>query len=129
MKSSVALFGQAEKGVFDKPYFLKTLDQLMDFLGQAPEDSLGLGFAIQALMYERPLIFFRVEEEGFSIEDYYSGFKKLAQKEHIGQIDALCLPGVGDTEILEKAEPLCHIHKSVIILTEKDFYDFLTTKH
>ena len=127
MKTCVALFGQAEKGVYDKPYFLQSLPQLIDILGQAPEESLGLGFAVQALMYERALIFFRVKEEGFSVEDYFLGFKRLAQKENMGTIDALCLPGVGDDQIIEKAEPLCHLHKSVIILTEKDFYDFLTT--
>lgn len=126
MKSSIALFGEAEKGVFQKPYFPQSLPELIDTFGLPPEASQGLDFAVQALMYQRGVIYFRVEEEGFSKNDYMMGFKKISQKEKIGKIDAICLPGVGDAEIIEKVEPLCHLHKSFIILTEKDFYDYLT---
>jgi len=54
------------------------------------------------------------------------GLKELARKGKIGTIDAICLPGVGDTEIIDQTEPLCYLHKSIVITTEKDFYDYLT---
>ena len=122
----VALFGEAEKGEFKKPYTLKVLPQLVDLLGNPPRDSEGLFFAIQALLYEREIIYFRVEEEGFSKEDYFSGLNYLRNREKEKRVDALCLPGVGDREILDSSSPICEIHRSHLITTEKDLYDYLT---
>ena len=59
MKNLIALFGESEKGRFHYPYFCKSLYQLADIFGNPPKDSLGLAFAIQALMYERFVIYFR----------------------------------------------------------------------
>jgi hypothetical protein len=123
MRRIVALFGEAEKGQFKKPYILHELPQLIDFLGNPPEGSEGLFFAIQALLYKREIIYFRVREEGFSLADYITGFKYLKAAK---QLNALCLPGVGDPEIFEASHPLCEFHKTHIITTEKDLYDYLT---
>src|SRR5690242_2169149 len=98
MRHTIALFGESEKGEFKKPYILHELPQLIDFLGNPPEGSVGLFFAIQSLLYKREIIYFRVEEEGFSRGDYMIGFKYL---EPLKQLHALALPGVGDIEILE----------------------------
>lgn len=127
MRSSIALFGEAEKGMFQKAYLLDNLPMLVDTLGQAPANSRGLEFAIQALLYKRLILYFRVEEEGFSKNDYMQGLKELARKEKVGAVDAIYLPGVGDREIIDQTEPLCYLHKSIVITTEKDFYDYLTT--
>lgn len=124
MRHTVALFGESEKGQFKKPYILHELPQLIDLLGHPPAESQGLFFAIQALLYKRELIYFRVQEEGFSRSDYMIGFKHL---EDLQQLNALCLPGVGDAEILEASQRLCEIHKSHIISTEKDLFDYLTS--
>ncbi len=124
MRSIIALFGESEKGQFKKPYLVHELPELIDCLGNPPQESEGLFFAIQALLYKREVIYFRVREEGFSRADYMNGFKYLRG---VKQVNALCLPGVGDAEILEASYPICELHKSQIITTEKDLYDYLTS--
>jgi hypothetical protein len=122
MRHTIALFGESEKGQFQKPYIVHELPQLIDLLGNPPRESEGLFFAIQALLYKRELIYFRVEQEGFSISDYMVGFKYL---EKVETLSALCLPGVGDPMILEASAPLSELHKSHLISTEKDLFDYL----
>jgi hypothetical protein len=125
MKQIIALFGEAEKGAFKVPHILHQLPQLMDLLGNPPADSEGIFFAVQSILYNRQLIYFRVPEEGFSREDYFAGFQYL--KEKTKQLNALCLPGVGDPDILQASEGICHLHKSFLITNQKDLYDFLTS--
>lgn len=127
MKQIVALFGEAEKGAFKTPHVLNQLPQLVDLLGNPPGDSEGLFFAIQAILYNRDIIFFRVAEEGFSRLDYISGLKYLEDRQKIKNVNALCLPGVGDPEILSAFEGVCQLHKSFLITNQKDLYDFLTS--
>lgn len=125
---SVALFGEAEKGEFRKPYFCRTLSQLVEYLGNPPAESAGLYYAVQALLYDRNLIFFRVEQEGFSQLDYLQGFRLLEDRDIIQQLAAICMPGVGDIEIIKATQPVCKLHHSILITTESDLYDFLTEK-
>lgn len=127
MKQIIALFGEAEKGAYKTPHLLKHLPQLVDSLGNPPGHSEGLFFAVQAILYNREIIFFRVAEEGFSRIDYMNGFKYLADREKVKKVDALCLPGVGDPEILASSETICHLHKGLLITNQKDLYDFLTS--
>lgn len=124
MRSVVALFGEAERGQFKTPHVLKEMPQLIDLLGNPPPESEGLFFAIQALLFQRELIYFRVEEEGFSHSDYFTGLKYL---ETVKNLHALCMPGVGDPQILDASQNLCHIHKSLLITNQKDLYDYLTS--
>ncbi|HEY4254788.1 MAG TPA: hypothetical protein VGM34_00390 [Chlamydiales bacterium] len=126
MRHVVALFGEAEKGQFHIPYYLKELPQLVDLLGHPPEESNGLFFAIQSLLFERELIFFRVENEGFSVADYFNGLKVLENKEKTQKLHAICLPGVGDSKLLKASQSVCELHRSFLITTEKDLYDYLT---
>lgn len=128
MKQTIALFGEAEKGAFKVPHLLRKLPQLLDLLGNPPSDSEGLFFAIQALLYNRDLIFFRVTEEGFSSPDYLNGLKYLEDRQKVKKVNALCLPGVGDPGILAASEGVCQIHKSFLITNQKDLYDFLTSQ-
>jgi len=126
---TIALFGEAQRGHFRTAYFCKTLEELREHLGEPPtENCLGLSFAVQALLFKRNVIYFRVHEEGFSTQDYLSGLDFLIQKEQFPEIAALCLPGVGNTEIIEATIPICHLHKSFLIFTEKDFYDYITDR-
>ncbi len=125
MKQVIALFGEAEKGAFKIPHKFDRLPQLVDSLGNPPGDSEGLFFAVQAILYNRDVIFFRVAEEGFSKIDYMSGLKVL--KDQVQRLSALCLPGVGDPEILAAFEGVCHLHKSFLITHQKDLYDYLTS--
>lgn len=126
MRHKIALFGEAEKGQFKTPYFLKEIPQLMDLLGNPPEESLGLFFAIQALLFQRELIYFRVEEEGFSLQDYISGLRYL-EENRSNQLHAICMPGVGDPEIIDFSHNALQIHNSFLITNEKDFYDYLSS--
>ena len=127
MRRVVALFGEAEKGKFKQPHRVVELPQLVETLGNPPPESEGLFFAIQALLYQRELLYFRVAEEGFSQIDYFQGLIYLQQKSQAGEINALCLPGVGDEKILEACHQVCQIHKSLLITNEKDLYDYLTS--
>lgn len=123
----IALFGESEKGAFKTPHILNALPQLVDLLGNPPPESEGLFFAVQAILYHRDILFFRVAEEGFSHIDYMSGLKYLNDREKVKKVNALCLPGVGDPEILAASENICHLHKSFLITNQKDLYDFLTS--
>lgn len=120
----IAFFGETQKGRFCYPYECKSLYQLADTFGNPPDDALALTFAIQALMYDKDIIFFRVQEEGFSIEDYMKGFSILKDINKI-KISAICLPKVGSHLIIDSVEPLCKLHKSIIITTQKDLFDYL----
>jgi len=125
---TVAMFGEAEKGQFCTAYFCRSLEQLVECLGNPPPQSRGLYFAIQALMYDRDLIFIRVEEEGFSEQDYFSGLYLLEKQDLFAEIDAIGIPGVGNDTILEAVSPLCTSSGSIILSTEADLYDYLTER-
>ena len=123
-QSTIALFGESEKGEYRTPHILHNVPQLHDRIGSPPEDSLGIFYAIQALFHHDILLFFRVREEGFSYGDYLSGVKLL--DEHWPDLAAICLPGVGDSEIIEAVIPVCEHHHSILIISEADLYDYLT---
>lgn len=126
MRRTIFLFGEAEKGEFCTPLHCKSLPHLAEILGNPPEESLGIHYAVQALMYERELIFFRVKEEGFSVSDYMQGIRLLKNKDAFQGLSAICMPGVGDEEILAATHPICARRKSLLITSEKDLYDYLT---
>ncbi len=127
MGYSVALFGEAAKGMFHAAYYCQSLQQLSEFLGEPPhEEAKGLQFAIQSILYQHDVVFFRVHEEGFSVDDYLNGLAILEKKELFPKITAICLPGVGNSEIISATDPVCSLYKSLLIMSEKDLYDYLT---
>lgn len=123
---TVALFGEAEKGDYQTAYHCQSLPQLADYLGNPPKESHGLFFAVQALLFRRDLIFFRVQEEGFSIQDYMLGLNILKKSNLVDQLAAICLPGVGNEEIIGESTSICQQLHSILITTERDLYDYLT---
>ena len=125
IRPTLALFGEAEKGQYKKAYVLQELGQLVDAFGNPPQDSQGIFFAVQALLYQRELIYFRVAEEGYSADDYFFGLKHL---EGLKKLHALCMPGVGEPEIMEASRNVCSKHCSVLITSQKDLYDYLTSR-
>lgn len=122
---NIALFGEAERGDFNTAYFCENLQQLVEYLGNPPEDTKGLYFAVQALLFRRNIIFFRVREEGFSQQDYLIGLKLLSSQRHIPHLAAIGLPGVGDSQILKAAEPVQILYHSILLTTESDLFDYL----
>ena len=84
-------------------------------------------FAIQFLLYEHELIYIRVKEEGFSTKNYLKGMKLLSNTKQVSHLTAICLPGVGDTRILDASRSVCELHQGFLIMTEQDLYDYLTS--
>src|SRR5579872_1379683 len=110
-RPAIFLFGEAEKGEFCTPIYCKSLTQMVDILGHPPQESRAIHFAVQTLLYEREIIFFRVKEEGFSKEDYMRGLKLLQKHEVFASLNAICMPGVGDFEIIKATHPVCDLYK------------------
>ena len=122
----VALFGQAEKGAWDTLYFCSTPIDLYTYLGDPPQDTCGLHFALQMLSFGMPIMYFRVREEGVSYHDYCFGFKLLKQAHTaVITLKALFLPGVGSQELIDEGAKLCQDRHSLLIMTESDFYDYI----
>lgn len=128
VRPTVFLFGEAEKGEFCTPLVYRNLPQLAESLGNPPQDSQGIHYAVQSLLYDRTLIYYRVKEEGFSIADYIKGLKLLRHTESELGLTAICMPGVGDATIIDASFQVCSLHKSCLIINEQDLYDFLTTQ-
>ncbi len=128
MKKVIALLGESEFGKFHYPYFCNSLEQLVITLGNPPQDSKGLDFAIQAIMYERDIIYFRVNEEGYSTDDYVYSFKIIKNRKKIKKLDAICIPGLSDKELISELDPICKLHSAIMITTQKDLFDYLLSK-
>lgn len=127
MGETVFIFGEAERGEFCTPLLCHSLPHLLDTLGHPPENSMGISYAVQALLYERNLVYFRVKEEGFSTQDYMRGLKLLQSKEDLYPLSAILMPGIGDSEIIDAFTPLCLLHNCLLVLTEKDLYDYISS--
>lgn len=125
---TIALFGEAEKGEFKTAYFCQSLEQLDLYFGNPPPESKGLFYAVQALLFKRDIVFFRVSEEGFSQADYLYGLELLEKQKLIDHIDAICTPGVGDKVIMDAVLPVCSQYNSILITNEADFYDYLSAR-
>lgn len=125
-KKRIFLFGAAEKGAMCTPLRFNSLTHLAEDMGEPPEDSIGIDYAIQTLLFDRELIFFRVREEGFAKEDYLRGVKLLYNHGDKFKLCAICIPGVGDRNIIESLAPVSKRLQSIIILSERDLYDYLT---
>lgn len=124
--STIALFGEAEKGEYQQGFFCKELTDLLELFGNPPPDSKGLYYATQALLFHYPLVYFRVEEEGFSTQDYLKGLNILNQSPLISSISAICTPGVGDRTIINAILPICYANHQILITNESDLFDYLS---
>ncbi len=129
MKYKMALFGEAERGQFKTPYKCCSLDQLVDYLGAPLPNTHGIEFAVQALLFKYELIFFRVKQEGYSTDDYLYGIKYLEKNYTETTLDAIGLPGVGDYEILDATINIINRFKTLLIISEKDLYDYVTSRY
>lgn len=126
ISNTIVLFGETEKGEYRVAYLCKNLEQLVENLGNPPSQSQGIYYAVQALLFHYQLVFFRVKEEGFSLQDYAYGAQLLQNQSLISNILAICMPGVGDDAIYQAISPLCAVYHSILITNESDLYDYLT---
>ncbi|WP_213358227.1 hypothetical protein [Chlamydiifrater phoenicopteri] len=124
MRPTVALFGEAGKGCFDAAYLCHTPMDLCTHLGHS--NSCGISLAIKTLMYNYSVVYFRVKEEGYSIEHYFYGIHFLNTQNSIKNIIAIALPGVGDDNIIEALCSTCKRYSSLLLFSEKDLYDLFT---
>lgn len=129
MCHKIALFGEAEKGEFHSLLFFSYLPLLADTLGHPPEGSYGLHLAIQTLMFKQDVIYIRVREEGLSVKDYLQGLHLLKTSPNVKKLSAICLPGVGHSEIIDEAIHLCTKFHSILMTTEGDLYDYLSANY
>lgn len=126
MRHRISIFGVAEKGEYYRHLHLQSLEELFTSLGQPSEEGIGLELAIQALLYERSVLYYRVKDEGYENEAYEVGLKQLASEKTLSPVSALAIPGVGDPHILAQADQICKKEKSFLIMNQKDFYDYMT---
>ncbi len=127
MKSTVFLFGEAEKGELGIPLICRSVSQLLQTLGNPPEESQGIPYAIQALLYNQEIVFCRVKEEGYSLRDYRKGLSLIKAERLDCPVHAIFIPGVGNQAIIEATMDVCSLYKSMLVVTEKDLYDYLTS--
>lgn len=124
---TVVIFGESERGEYHTAYFCQNLTQLDEYFGNPPNDSRGIYYAVQALLFHQNLIFIRVPEEGFSEEYYLEGLTLLENGDGIPKLTAICTPGVGDQNIINTILTVCAKHHSILITNEADFYDYLSS--
>ena len=77
MRHTVFLFGEAERGDFCTPLVCRSLPQLAETVGNPPEESQGILYAVQALLFQRELIFFALK--GILVP---SGFRGKLPRRH-----------------------------------------------
>ncbi len=126
MKGTIFIFGAAQKGAARRPISLYSLEELLNQLGHPPPESEGMSYAIQVLLFQQPLIYFRVAEEGCSYGDYALGLKWLQKTPLHSHLSGVCMPGVGDQELLQQATSICLQHQCLLLISPKDLYDYLT---
>lgn len=122
----IFIFGQAEKGVFCRPTYLKNVVDLLHNFGHPPELTSGISFAVQSLLLKKPCIFYRVEEEGYSLNDYLKGLDILKSDWENVKLEAIGMPGVGNPRVIENTERFCLKKRSLILVTQTDLFDYLT---
>lgn len=123
---TVALFGEAEKGAFNTLYYIQTLPQLNESLGERAHDSAGISLAIQMILNQTPVIYVRVAEEGYSLKDYFVGLKLLEEDYSINSLGAIAMPGVGDPILIDECVQVCEKKQCILLSGERDLYDYLT---
>ncbi len=127
-RARVVVFGESTKGVCAHPYQPRDLVDLELLLGHPPEGSHGLYLATQTMLLEHELVFFRVDEEGYSPQDYWMGARVLSELNNRRvTIDAVGLPGVGDAEIIAAVERSLKGRVPLLFMNERDLYDFLSS--
>lgn len=121
----IACFGQTSKGRFGQPYYLKNAKSILSILGKVPEDTLGMPFALEMLKAHKDILFFRVAEEGLSLDDYLRGLQFLKKNCIQKRLLGIYLSGCFDKEVVSLAVRICNWHKSILLATQKEMIDYL----
>lgn len=123
----VTLAGEAEHGEICRGYLCSSLIELWDIFGEPPNESEGLIFAVQSLLLGKKVLYYRIDEEGFSKEEYDICLKNLDTViPNNTSLGALFLPKVGSIELIQMSLHVCLRHTGILIMTEKELFDYLT---
>lgn len=124
MKTTLALFGEAEKGLYDTAHLCHNVEEMYHYLGN--KTTKGLSLATQGINHGYDILYFRVKEEGYSLDDYFFGLQFLNTHINDLSLSALSLPGVGDLYVIEAARSLCQKYQCLLLVSDQDLYDLIT---
>ena len=125
-KRTILIFGESKEGQFQKLLFINSLPKLATILGEPTETGIGVHIAIQAMLYNLEVLFYKVKEEGSDEDAYLQGFRLIEKEAPSLILGAIALPGASTPKILEIANSLCDLHNSLILSNERDLYDYIT---
>ncbi len=125
-QNTIVIFGESKGGDFQKPLLFNTLPELSQALGEPTQNSSGIHLAVQALLLNQRVLYYKVSEEGFNPDQYLLGFKLIEKYPPEKSISAALLPGVSSSEILTLAKEFSAHTGLLLLFTEKDLYDLLT---
>jgi hypothetical protein len=125
-QKTILIFGESKGGDFQKPLLFRTLPELSQSLGEPAKNSSGIHLAVQALLCNQNVLYYKISEEGSNPDQYLLGFKHLEKYPPEIPISATLLPGVSSPEILTLANHFISHTNSLLLFTEKDLYDLLT---
>jgi hypothetical protein len=128
VKKTIAIFGESKEGPLHTFIHLRSLPHIVESFGNPTETGLGIHLAIQALLFQREVLFYRLEEEGFQKDTYELGCHLLEKHPKKEELTAIALPGVGDTLILSFAQKVAAPIGALLLITAKDLYDFTTQR-
>ena len=124
--SYILLFGESAKGLPQTAYVCHTLEELIDYVGEPTNPySLGVPLAIQSILMQKSVVFFRVLEEGYSYQDYEKGLFFLKQKA-FPNLTAIGVPGLGNKKLIDAFTQVCPLYQCVLLTRQADLYDYLT---
>lgn len=119
------IFGESEKGVLCRPTLCNTIVDLFQNFGHPPEGANGLFCATQTVLMKKPCVFFRVKEEGYSLDDYLKGLDILKNDWKGVTLQGIGIFGCSDKDVIEKTERLCLQRRSLILINQSDLFDIL----
>lgn len=126
----VIVFGEASHGKWGQIYHCSNLDDLYSTCGEPTEGSLGLYWAIQALLKGKECLFWRVHEEALAFEDYHLGLSRLENLDqssslNMHQWQGLFLPNMSEPGVIDHALMYCHQSQKLLLMDPLDFQDWL----
>jgi hypothetical protein len=122
--SGVVVFGEASRGLWGELCSCHQLIELYQAYGEPTQGSLGLYWAIQALLKGKSCLFWRVRQESLALEDYHLGLCKLHGLD-LDTWEGLFLPNMSEPAVLEQASFYCKQKQKVLLMDPLDLQDWL----
>lgn len=120
----VIVFGEASRGVWGQMSSCSELLDLYQIYGEPTEGSLGLYWAIQALLKGKECLYWRVRQESLSLEDYHLGLNQLSSLS-LETWEGLFLPNMSESSVIEHAAAYCRQKQKLLLMDPLDLQDWL----